>query len=380
MLKCQLIGKAFTMLCLVSVLLTLTDIGLTSVLVTPTVDNFSSENPTGLDRTANHTIDGSGLTGDGSAGSTHDQGENSIVWTTSGVYDTTDYDPYITYDLGGLCDVTKMRIWNYNSAYQVGSPPVNITIIGPNEVDVYTSANGTSFTFAETVNFTEASGTSGYPGQDITVDYPSVRYIKFDIMTNHDGAVFDGTGSNGGAADGRSLTGLSEVRFEALERVEINESDGTTVVYEGGDGDSYDIVLARQPAPDATVEITATPSKPVIRLNGTSSGEPVTLIFSDQNWNTPQTVVVMAVDDDVLTTQNPSINHTSSSSGDPAFDNLGIKGVSIIYLDNDSCGLWGYNRIDFNRDCRVDISDFAIFASQWFECSQPSAPDCVNLL
>ena len=371
MSKCRFIAEVLSMLYLVSVViffLTIINIASATVVVVPSVDNFSSENPSGLDRAASHTIDGSGLTGDGS---THLQGENGIVWTTFGIYGATDYDPYITYDLGNLYDVKTMRIWNYNSAYQVGSLAVNISIIGADEVDIYTSTNGTDFTFAETVNFSEAPGTDDYTGQDIAVDYPGVRYIKFDIMTNHDGAVFDGTGSNGGAIDGRSLTGLSEVRFGVLELIEVNETDGTTVVHEGGDGDSYDIVLAEQPAPGATVEITATCSKPVIRLNEASSGSPVTLIFSDQNWDTPQTIAVTAVDDDILTIQNPFISHTSSSAGDPAFDNLGINGVSVIYLDNDSCGLWGYNRMDFNRDCRVDMSDFAIFASKWIEYSQP---------
>ena len=55
---------------------------------------------------------------------------------------------------------------------------------------------------------------AGYAGHAIPVDYRGIRYIKLDIRTNHDGAVFNGTGSIRGLADGRSLTGLSEIRFE----------------------------------------------------------------------------------------------------------------------------------------------------------------------
>ena len=191
--------------------------------ITPTVADVSSS-LAAFDRYAVHTVDssgmadanGSGVVGD--AGDTHLQGEAGIAWTTpgnlGGAYGT-DFDPTITYDLGGEYDVTTMRIWNYNSALQHPGG-TTISIIGPDEVDVHTSADGVTFTLAETVNFAVAPGADGYMGQAIAVNYEGVRYIKFDIKTNHDGAVFDGTGARGGAVDGRSLTGLSEVRFQGV--------------------------------------------------------------------------------------------------------------------------------------------------------------------
>jgi len=189
----------------------------TSALLTPTVADVSSQNPVGFDRAAVYSVDGSGLTGDGSAGSTHAQGEGGVAWTTSGPYDATDYDPYITYDLGDIHDVTLIREWGYNSAFQdatLAAAGVNISIVGPNQVDVYTSVDNVTYTLAGTVNFALAPGTDGYAGNEIAVNYIGVRYIKLDIMTNHDGAVFDGTGAQGGLIDGRGLTGLSEIRFE----------------------------------------------------------------------------------------------------------------------------------------------------------------------
>lgn len=185
-----------------------------AALFAPTVDSVSSE-LTAFGRHAVHSVDGSGLTGTGAAGSTHADGENGIAWTTPGSLGGgfgTDYDPEITYDLGGAVDVTTMRIWNYNSSFITNGSP--ITIIGPDQVGVFTSLDGVGFTSQGTVNFAQAPGANGYTGQDIAVNYPGVRYIRFDILTNHDGAVFDGTGAQGGTIDGRSLTGLSEVRFE----------------------------------------------------------------------------------------------------------------------------------------------------------------------
>jgi len=182
-------------------------------LITPTVSGFSTELTVwGLDRAAVHCVDGSGLTGGG-----HVNWEDpSVVWTTLGPYEVTDFDPYITFDLGGVYDVTGIREWGYNSNFQddtLAAAGVYISIMGPDEVDVFTSTDGANFALATTVNFALAPGVDGYTGNDVAVNLPGVRYIKLDIMTNHDGAVFDGTGANGGLIDGRGLTGLSEIRF-----------------------------------------------------------------------------------------------------------------------------------------------------------------------
>ena len=154
----------------------------------------------------------------------HDQkdGENSIVWPTPGNLGGgygTDLDPEITYDLGHLVNLTTMRIWNYNSSLPVGA--TNISIVGPDQVEVLTSSDGVSFSSQGTVNFAQSPGANGYAGQDIAVSYANTRFVKFDIKTNHDGAVFDGTGAQPGVIDGRSLTGLSEVRFEGAPVDEV---------------------------------------------------------------------------------------------------------------------------------------------------------------
>ena len=47
----------------------------------------------------------------------------------------------------------------------------------------------------------------------------------------------------------------------------------------GGASNCYHIVLTQQPISGVTVEITAMPSEPVIRLNDGLPGEPVTLVF-----------------------------------------------------------------------------------------------------
>lgn len=188
----------------------------TGTLISPvTVASVSSENLFGLNRDANNTINNSGLSGLGSAGSTHGNSEESVVWTSNGnIAAPNDLAPQITYDLGAIHHVTKIREWGYNSNFQVGSPPVNLAIIGPKQVEVFTSIDNANFTSAGTVNFALATGTANYAGNEIPLALPAARYIRLVIKSNHDGAIFDGTGATPGTKDARGLTGLSEIKFE----------------------------------------------------------------------------------------------------------------------------------------------------------------------
>lgn len=174
---------------------------------TVTVAAVSSENVLGLDRDASRTVDGSGL----SAGA-HDDGETGVAWTTVGnLGPGTDFRPSITFNLGDVVDVESIREWGYNTSFVTGGG-IPMKRIGPKDVDVFTSTDGVNYTFAETLVFAEAPGTAGYTGHLIPVNYQDIRYLRLDIKTNHDGAVFDGTGTQPGG-DGRSLTGLSEISF-----------------------------------------------------------------------------------------------------------------------------------------------------------------------
>ena len=38
------------------------------------------------------------------------------------------------------------------------------------------------------------------------------------------------------------------------------------------------------------------------------------------------------------------------------------------------CGDWGYRSMDFDRNCYVDLADFAAFASDWMNCTDPADP------
>ena len=122
---------------------------------------------------------------------------------------------------------------------------------------------------------------------------------------------------------------------------------------------------ADAPTAGATVAVTATPAEPLLILNTALAGDPVTLTFDDQDWNVPQTITVTAVASTAITSKNIIINHTASST-DATFSGALISSVSVTYFDG-TCGLWGYNRMDFDRNCHVGLGDFAMFLSEWLE-------------
>ena len=138
-------------------------------------------------------------------------------------------------------------------------------------------------------------------------------------------------------------------------------------VVEGGASDSYTMVLGNEPNSD--VEVTATPSDAEIDLGG-GAGAAVTLTFTLVNWETPQTITVNAVDDDVYEGKLPHMSkiYHYATSGDEDFNERNYSTVDVSVVDNEeTCGDWGYMQSDMNKDCIVDLYDFARFALLWLE-------------
>jgi hypothetical protein len=48
-----------------------------------------------------------------------------------------------------------------------------------------------------------------------------------------------------------------------------------------------------------------------------------------------------------------------------------FKGLVML-----ECGDWGYKSGDLNRDCKVDFTDFAVFAEDWLGCTMSDDPNC----
>lgn len=145
--------------------------------------------------------------------------------------------------------------------------------------------------------------------------------------------------------------------------VQVAESGDGTSVAEGGTSDSYEVVLGA--APSEEVQVTATPGDGQIDLGG-GAGAAIVLTFTTENWDTPKTVNVSAYDDDVYEGKQPHITTITHSAEGAEYTGISIASVEVEVIDNELiCGDWDYMRGDINKDCYVDLLDFAEFASEW---------------
>ena len=196
-----------------------------SAFATPVTIDADTHTPVGVtassflpgpifDRSPEHTIDNSGLTGNAHATGSAD----GTMWTSNGNglgLFTPDYAPSITFDLGRILNVSAMDIWNYNES---GPGFPNNPYLGAESVQVLAGATlGTLTNVGAPVTFAEATGLATYTGDVMPLVMNAVQFIEFKILTTWEGATFGGTAgtSTDPGPDGRFLTGLSEVKFEA---------------------------------------------------------------------------------------------------------------------------------------------------------------------
>ncbi|MCP5502125.1 MAG: hypothetical protein H7A25_19665 [Leptospiraceae bacterium] len=111
--------------------------------------------------------------------------------------------------------------------------------------------------------------------------------------------------------------------------ITIVESGGSTSVTEGSTTDTYTLVLNTQPANDVTISFTTDARITVIS----------NVVFTTANWNSPQTITVIPVDDSVYRgTISSTISHASSSV-DTDYNNISIANISVSITDNDTPGI-----------------------------------------
>jgi large repetitive protein len=118
-----------------------------------------------------------------------------------------------------------------------------------------------------------------------------------------------------------------------------NETAGITVkpttglsTTEAGGTATFTIKLNSKPTADVTIPLTS--SKPA---EGTVS--PASIVFTADNWSSPQTVTVTGVDDSVADgNQAYSIVTGAATSTDPGYTGLNADDVAITNVDNESAG------------------------------------------
>jgi hypothetical protein len=112
-------------------------------------------------------------------------------------------------------------------------------------------------------------------------------------------------------------------------KIEVNVSPKVITVIEGGPGTSYALSLSSPP--NADVMITADPDDGCELGMGT--GQPITVMFTPENWNTPQTLVVQAPPDSIAEAPSSCTVTHSVVSEDTIYNGIIVSPVSVIVVD-----------------------------------------------
>ncbi|MFM6729460.1 MAG: S8 family serine peptidase, partial [Dolichospermum sp.] len=197
------------------------------------------------------------------------------------------------------------------------SEQINLNTFDKNDITL--TRDGVALTLPNTVTVEYLSGTNyRINGLSELTTTPGIYSLKVDATTIQDNA-----GNNGDAAKTTTFT----ITPPPTPGVTLTQTAGNTIVTEGGNTDTYSLVLKTQPTADVTITLTGNSQ---ITLNST------TLTFTTTNWNTPQNVTVTAVDD-TLTEGNhtATITHNISST-DTNYNGLTLPNVNVSIQDNDA--------------------------------------------
>ena len=103
---------------------------------------------------------------------------------------------------------------------------------------------------------------------------------------------------------------------------ELTVSEGMTAM--------YTVVLDTEPAGNVTVTI----QDPADNTDVTA--DPASLTFTDQNWDTAQTVTVSAAEDDNADDETATITHTVASTADTAYEDISTEDVEVMVEDDET--------------------------------------------
>ena len=158
--------------------------------------------------------------------------------------------------------------------------------------------------------------TATVTGVDDAVDDGNVAYTIVTTVSSDD------ANYNGIAAGDVSVTNLDNDGPGVI----VSAISGDTT--EAGGQATFTVVLQSQPTGTVTVALASSDVS-----EGTVS--PAALVFTPANWNTPQTVTVTGVDDDVDDGNVAYTIVTTVSSDDPNYNGIAAADVSVTNTDDD---------------------------------------------
>ena len=155
----------------------------------------------------------------------------------------------------------------------------------------------------------------------------SVTVTPVDDADARDESVSVSLTASGG--DYATVTGAVTVTVDDDETAALTLSPTTLSVDEGDTtGDTFTVVLATPPTVEVTVTVTSADADAV-------TASPATLTFDADNYNTPQTVTVKAVDDADATDENVTV----TASADGGEYNDVTSSVTVAVNEDETVGL-----------------------------------------
>jgi Subtilase family/Calx-beta domain/SdrD B-like domain/Domain of unknown function (DUF4114)/Bacterial cadherin-like domain len=197
------------------------------------------------------------------------------------------------------------------------SESINLTTFNKNDLTL--TRDGVALTLPDTVTIELVAGTTyRVKGlQALTTPLGSYQ-LKVDATTIQDNA-----GNSGDAPK----TATFSIIAPPTPGITLAQTNGNTSVTEGGNTDTYTLILKTQPTADVIINLAV----------GTQiTTDKTTLTFTSTNWNTAQTVTVTAVDDTTTEgIQTANITQTITST-DTNYSVLTIPNIAVNINDNDA--------------------------------------------
>ena len=177
-----------------------------------------------------------------------------------------------------------------------------------------------------------ANGTLNWPDGDST-DRSITISITDDIVAEAQETIVvtlsDPTTTGDPAPLGSDSSATVRINDNEQAGLILTETGGSTAVTEGGAADTISVALTSRPSANVTVSFDAPARLSVRTANPTDDSQ---LVFTPANWNTNQTVEVLA---SINGTEEGTVTQTltaRSSSSDASFDNLSDS-ISVAISD-----------------------------------------------
>lgn len=195
----------------------------------------------------------------------------------------------------------------------------------------------------------------------LTTDSPAIDAGNNALALNADGNALttDQRGSGfsrvlDGDIDGTATVDIGAFEVPKVSRLIVVESDNATSVSESVGVDSFTIELNFQPASDVVVQLAGVDVSEFV-LNQT------TVTFTSENWNVPQTIEVMGIDDreldgDTTTMLTVAVDVENS---DAEFSATAAHELTVTTTDNDATSTTGQSQ-SFNNHAPTQVVNYTI--------------------